>query len=108
MAIYGLAPSGLLFLIGVPLMALWGLANSAAQALMSRRVSPSEQGLLQGANSSIASIAALIGPAIFAAMFSLLLAPVPGAAFDLAALILLPALAVAVWATRRPAGARPR
>ena len=70
--------------------------------LMSRRVSPSEQGQLQGANSSTASTAALIGPAMFTAAFSALLVRLPGAAFDLAALILLAALVVALWATRRP------
>ena len=108
MAIYGLAPSGLLFLVGVPVMSFWGLANPAAQALMSRRISPSEQGQLQGANSSIASVGALIGPAIFTGSFSLLLSALPGAPFDLAALILLAALTVALWATRMPAGGRPR
>jgi DHA1 family tetracycline resistance protein-like MFS transporter len=67
---------------------------------------PSEQGQLQGANSSIASVDALIGPAVFTAAFSAFLSPLPGAAFDLAALILLAALAVALWATRTPAGVR--
>ncbi len=100
MALYGLAPTGLLFLVGVPVMSLWGLASPAMQALISRRISPSEQGQLQGANSSIASLGALIGPAIFTAAFSAFLEPLPGAAFDLAALILVAAL----WATWRPAG----
>jgi DHA1 family tetracycline resistance protein-like MFS transporter len=108
MAIYGLAPTGLMFLVGVPVMSFWGLANPATQALMSRRISPSEQGQLQGANSSIASIGALVGPAIFTGSFSLLLGALPGAPFGLAALILLAALAVALWATRMPTGARPR
>ena len=35
--------------LGVPVMALWGLAGPALQGLMSRLVSPSEQGQLQGA-----------------------------------------------------------
>ena len=72
---------------------------------MSRRISPSEQGQLQGANSSIASVAALIGPAVFTAAFSAFLGPLPGAAFDLAALILLAALAVALvgYADGQPA-----
>jgi DHA1 family tetracycline resistance protein-like MFS transporter len=101
MAAYGLAPTGLLFLIGVPVMSLWGLAGPSILGLMSRLVSPSEQGQLQGANSAMASIAALIGPAVFTAIFSLLLGPLPGAPFDLAALMLLAALAVAAWTTRR-------
>ena len=108
MACYGLAPTSLWFLIGVPVMSLWGLAGPAILGLMSQRVSSSEQGRLQGANSAIASVAALIRLAVFTAAFSLLLEPLPGAPFDLAALILLAALVVALWATRKPAAARRR
>jgi DHA1 family tetracycline resistance protein-like MFS transporter len=102
MAIYGLAPTGPLFLIGVPVMSLWGLSGPAILGLMSRLVSPSEQGQLQGANTSLTSVAGLLGPGLFAAAFSLLLTTLPGAAFDLSALILLGALGVAAWATRTP------
>lgn len=109
MAIYGLAPSGPLFLIGVPVMSLWGLAGPAILGLMSRLVGPSEQGQLQGANTSLTSVAGLFGPGLFAASFSLMLATLPGAAFDLSALILLVALGVAAWATRTPPdAAQPR
>jgi DHA1 family tetracycline resistance protein-like MFS transporter len=109
MAIYGLSPTGLLFLAGVPTMALWGLSGPAIMGLMSRLVSPSEQGQLQGANTSLSSVAGLIGPGIFAATFSGLLDQRPGAAFDLAALILLGACAVAWMVTwRRPACVPPR
>jgi DHA1 family tetracycline resistance protein-like MFS transporter len=109
MAIYGLAPTGPLFLIGVPVMSFWGLSGPAMMQMMSRLVSPSEQGQLYGANSSLASVAALGGPALFTAAFSLLLGPLPGAAFDLAAVILVAALGVAIWVMRRPrAAALPR
>lgn len=106
MAIYGLAPNGWLFLVGVPVMSLWGLSGPAILGLMSRLVSPSEQGQLQGANTSLSSIAGLIGPGLFTAAFSMLLGPWPGAAYDLAAAILLLAFAVALWATRKPIAAR--
>jgi len=90
-------------------MALWGLSGPAIMGLMSRLVSPSEQGQLQGANTSLSSVAGLIGPGIFAVTFSGLLERLPGAAFDLAALILLGACAVAWLVTRRrPAYAPPR
>src|SRR3982074_2190728 len=56
-AIYGLAPTGLIFCAGIPVMALWGLASPTATGLMSARVSPLEQGQLQGGNSSIQGIA---------------------------------------------------
>ena len=92
-ALYGAATTGTMFLIGVPLMALWGLAGPAAQGLMTRRVSPSEQGQLQGANASITGIANLVGPGLFALTFAYAIGTSsgwhpPGAPFLLAALLL--------------------
>ena len=105
-AAYGVAWSGLLFLIGVPLMALWGFANPAALALMSRHVGADEQGQLQGANSSIQGIANLIGPGLFTLTFAFAIRPdlgvhVPGAPFILAAALLLGAMGIAWKVTRR-------
>ena len=37
-AVYGLAPTGWIFCLGVPVMALWGLASPAAGGLMSKHV----------------------------------------------------------------------
>jgi DHA1 family tetracycline resistance protein-like MFS transporter len=101
MAIYGLAPTGMLFLIGVPIMSLGGLSGPAILGLMSRRVSDSEQGQLQGANTSLSSVAGLIGPGLFAVTFSASLDRLPGVAFDLAALIVLGSSAVAWVVTRK-------
>jgi len=64
-AIYALAPTGYLSWVGIPFQVMWGLSNPAIQALMSRVVSPTEQGQLQGANTSVTSVAQLIGPGIF-------------------------------------------
>ena len=104
LAIFGLAPSGVAFLIGLPVMALWGFANPAAQGLMTRRVSPAEQGQLQGANSSIMGIANLVGPAIFSLTFAHAIAAaggaLVGAPFLLSALMLLASAALAWHATR--------
>jgi DHA1 family tetracycline resistance protein-like MFS transporter len=55
MAIYGLAPTGILFCLGVLLMAPWGLSGPAAQGLMTRVVASSEQGQLQGANTPLSA-----------------------------------------------------
>ncbi len=110
MAIYGLAPTGMSFWMGVPVMALWGLSGPAALGLMSRLVGPSEQGQLQGANTSLASLSSLVGPALFSLTFAYFIArpgsPLPGAPFLLAGLLLLLAGAVAwrVTARSRPAG----
>jgi DHA1 family tetracycline resistance protein-like MFS transporter len=108
-AAYGLAPTGGLFLAGVPFTALWGLAGPATQALLSRRVGPSEQGQLQGAVSSIRGITGMIGPLVFTQVFAAAVSPhrgvhVPGAPYMLAALLLAAALYLA-WHVTRPRGA---
>ena len=54
----------------MPVFALMGLVGPSAQALMTRRVGPSEQGQLQGANSSIIGITGLIGPGLFTLTFA--------------------------------------
>jgi MFS transporter, DHA1 family, tetracycline resistance protein len=104
MVTYALAPTGQWFWLGVPVMALWGVVGPSLQDLMSRRVSPSEQGQLQGANSSSRSIAGLVGPAIFSASFAYLLGWFPGAPFLLAALLLIVAATV-TWKITAPSPA---
>jgi DHA1 family tetracycline resistance protein-like MFS transporter len=102
-AVFGLAVTGLGFLAGIPLLALWGFASPAALGLMSRRVGPTEQGRLQGANASVMGIANLLGPGLFAQTLAVSIGGgagpntwhLPGAAFLLAALILLVAIVVA-------------
>lgn len=107
-AIYGLAASGPVFWSAIPVMAFWGLANASAQALMTGRVSPTAQGQLQGANSSMMSIAALIGPGLFTQLFAHSHGPgawvdVPGLPFLTAGGLLVAAIAVGWRATRAPA-----
>jgi DHA1 family tetracycline resistance protein-like MFS transporter len=103
-AVYGGAPTGVVFCVGIPLMALWGLASPTANALMSKRVGASEQGMLQGANGSIQGLANLAGPSIFALTFSAAIGGhawgLPGAPFLLAAAMLAAAAAVAWRVTR--------
>jgi DHA1 family tetracycline resistance protein-like MFS transporter len=88
-AIYGLAPTGVLFLVGTPIFAFIGLFGPGFQGLITRRVSASEQGRLQGANASLAGLAGVIAPSIFGAAYAWFVAPghpyVPGSAFLLAA-----------------------
>ena len=96
-AIYGLAPTGSWFLLGVPVMSLWGLASPANQGLMTRLVSGSEQGQLQGASSSMMGIAGLLGPTLFTLTFAYAITAthhwqLSGAPFLLAALLLTLAL----------------
>jgi len=104
-AVMGLAETGMVFSLGIPLLALWGIANPAISSLMTRHVAATEQGQLQGANSSIQGIANLIGPFVFTLTFAWSIgggrdAHVPGAAFLLAALLLVGTGAIAWHATR--------
>jgi DHA1 family tetracycline resistance protein-like MFS transporter len=104
--VYGLAPTGAIFWLGVPLVSLWGLSGPAMQGLMTRHVSASEQGQLQGARSSLMGIAGLLAPALFTQTFAAFISTqsdwhLPGAPFLLAALLLLTALGVAWRVTRR-------
>src|SRR5207245_2147319 len=55
--VYGLAPTGGIFLMGIPLGALYGLTYPSLQGLMTRRVGPDEQGRLQGALGCLMGIA---------------------------------------------------
>ena len=68
--LYGLAPTGYWFWLAMPITAMWGFAMPAAQAIMTRQVSPSEQGRLQGAIGSLASVAGIAGPLVFTTAFS--------------------------------------
>jgi DHA1 family tetracycline resistance protein-like MFS transporter len=69
-ACMGLAPSSLLFTLAMFPNALWGLAMPTLQSLMTQRVSESEQGQLQGANMSVASIAGVASPLFFGWVYS--------------------------------------
>jgi MFS transporter, DHA1 family, tetracycline resistance protein len=93
-AIYGLAPTPVIYCLGIPVMAFWGLAYPAAQGLMTRRVSASEQGQLQGALASLAGIAGMLGPGLFTYIFAAGIGPqadwhLPGAPYLLSTLLLL-------------------
>lgn len=91
-------PSPVIFLAGIPVNALWALAGSTSQALMTRRVSSSEQGELQGALASLRGVAMLIGPGLFSLTFAYFISPahfVPGAPWHLATILMQVSLAVA-------------
>lgn len=64
-ALMGWAPTGWAFIAAMLPNALWGLAMPTLQALMTRRVGEDEQGQLQGANNSVASIAGVMSPLFF-------------------------------------------
>ena len=103
-AVYGFAATGWIFLLALPIGALWGLASPVTQSLMTRQVDPREQGRLQGSVSSLASTAGIFGPALFTTVFATFIsanAPVhlPGAPFLLSSMLVLASLGIAWWAT---------
>jgi DHA1 family tetracycline resistance protein-like MFS transporter len=98
--IYGLAPSGLLFLAGIPFGSLFGFAYPSLQGMMTRQVRPEEQGRLQGAIASLLGVAGVIAPVLFTQVFALMIGRfkalgIPGAPFLLAALLLVGAMVAA-------------
>jgi DHA1 family tetracycline resistance protein-like MFS transporter len=99
--IQAMAPNGALYAVGVVVMSLWSLMGPALQGWMTRLVSPSEQGQLQGANSSVLGISTLVGPILFTQIFATFIGAhrdwhLPGAPFLLSAILLVSALAVAL------------
>jgi DHA1 family tetracycline resistance protein-like MFS transporter len=81
------------------------------QSLMTRRVSESEQGQLQGANNSVGSIAGILSPLFFGTVYSLSVGARPmlpfiGSAFLIAAAVLAGG-ALLGWAAGRRDDAAP-
>lgn len=100
-ALMGWAPNGWIFLASIAPLCLWGLASPPIQSIMTRQVSPSEQGRLQGALAGLTSIGGLIGPALFASAFTWASTPAHisqgliGLPYMLASLLMLAAMAIA-------------
>lgn len=107
MAVYGLAPTGALFCVGIPLTALYGLAGPSLQSLITSRVLPNEQGQLQGAQGSLTGIASMTAPILYTQVFAAAIDPLngiglPGLPFLVAAAMLIAALGVELSRTPAP------
>lgn len=104
--IYGFASSGWIFLLALPVSALWGLATPSTQSLITQHVSADAQGRVQGALMSLVSLVGIFAPLMFASTFGLFIsdrAPLhlPGAPWLLAGAWLMIGLLVA-WRFARP------
>ena len=100
MILAGLARTGTVFFLSIPVMLLWTISTPAAQGMMTRRVSESEQGELQGAIGSLCSMAWIIGPGVFTFTFAYFIDPAhgwnaPGAPWYLGAFLLFVAMSMA-------------
>jgi len=105
LVVMGFASVGWVFALAMIPTALWGLAMPTAQSLMTRRVSGSEQGQLQGANMSLVSIAGMISPLVLGGVYAMAVGEYahlgqPGAPFLLAGLLLIGATVLAWRVTR--------
>ncbi|MCC7186159.1 MAG: TCR/Tet family MFS transporter [Acidobacteria bacterium] len=104
---FGLAATPTLLWLGLPVLGLMGLFNPSLQALMTRRVSPSDQGQLQGINGSFMGLTGIVGPGLFTWTFAAAIGPraawhLPGAPFLLASMLLTVAWVVAWRVTMDP------
>ena len=104
---YGFAPTGWLYLLGIPIFAMVNFLTPGLQALMTRRVAPHQQGQLQGANQSLQGIAAVFGPLIFGLVFAWSIRAdsvlhAPGLAIYLAGGLLACAFLLALHSARAP------
>jgi DHA1 family tetracycline resistance protein-like MFS transporter len=100
MVVAGLARTGAVYIASIPVISMWNISFPAAQGMMTHRVSEREQGELQGAISSLRSLAFLIGPGLFSWTFSWFINPkhslqMPGAPYYLAAALLFTAMFLA-------------
>ena len=101
-ALYALAPTGYWFWAAMPIAAFWGVAQPAAQAIMTHQVDPREQGRLQGTITSLASISGLAGSLTFPTILQWVSAahsqgPLAGATFWAASATLTIALLLALY-----------
>lgn len=106
-----LAPTAAWFWAGMPVFALMGLFNPGLQSVMTQRVAASEQGRLQGANTSIIGIAGMVAPGLFTGSFAWAIgsggAAPAGMPFLIAAALTLAALIAIRLLTRQMPAAAP-
>ncbi|MDO5504906.1 MAG: TCR/Tet family MFS transporter [Pseudoxanthomonas suwonensis] len=98
--VYGIAGAGWLFLLGMPVTALWALAGPATQSLVTQQVGSDVQGRIQGSLMSLVALAGIIGPTLFAGSFGWFIGPqapvhLPGIPFLIASVLLVAGFVVA-------------
>ena len=103
--LFGLAPTTLLFVMAIPIDALFGLVSPAMQALMTERIDSSAQGQLQGALSSMRGVTGMIGPLVFTQIFARSVGAevvrLPGAPFLVAGALVLASLGTALVSVKK-------
>lgn len=67
---YGIAPSPFWIWVTIPLAALWSFFGPALQSVLTRQVSPSEQGQLQGAMAGLMGLTSIFTPYMYTQTFA--------------------------------------
>ena len=103
--LFGYAFEGWMMYPAMVIYCLGGIAGPALQGIMSNQLPSNEQGELQGANTSMMSATAIVGPILMTHVFAFFSGPtaplhIPGAAMYLGALCTLVSL-VLCWRTLR-------
>lgn len=101
---YGAATHGWMIYVVIAFASLGGIAQPAAQAIITKTVRPYEQGEVQGALTSLQCVAQIAGPLAATRVFGYFIsgqAPMylPGASFFLGAIFAALGTGVAAWAT---------
>lgn len=102
---YGLATQGWMIYATLAVGCLGGISGPAAQGMVSRSVGADEQGAVQGAMTSLSSLAGIIGPLVSTGLFGWFMGPrapmiLPGAPFFVASGLSVLALGLTVRALR--------
>jgi len=105
---YGSATQGWIIYVILFIGSIGSVMGPAVQGLISRNVGADEQGSVQGALTSLGSVAGILGPPLATSTFAYFIAPgaahkIPGAAFYLSAVLVLIALLLAIRSFRRTA-----
>ncbi|MFO0830332.1 MAG: TCR/Tet family MFS transporter [Phycisphaerales bacterium] len=103
---YALATQGWMIYATIVATSLGGIAMPAAQALITHRVSPREQGRVQGALTSVQNLAAIVGPLIGGYVFAFSVKEgarfhVDGLVYFTSAALALVGLLIAIFAVKR-------
>jgi len=103
--VYGLATRGWMLYAMIVVASLGGIGMPALQSLITKLVSATEQGAVQGVISSIHAIAAIIGPLMATNLFGYFTSPaapvkLPGAAFIASSILVAVSAALAVRSFR--------
>jgi DHA1 family tetracycline resistance protein-like MFS transporter len=113
MLLFGLSSQGwMMYAVTALYCAGLGLLNPSVQGLLSRSVPANEQGLLQGAMTSVMTASAIVAPLVANGSFAVFISPrspvsLPGAPFFLGSLLCVVALVLA-WRGTHPAPSEPQ